>query len=597
MSDIRILNDNHSFSRWIRSLLLMPAVLFSLTVAGQNSDEPAELSRVFFLKNCTVVRQPGVTLTGQSVIIRNGLIEDVGPNLKIPFNAQVVDTDSMFVYAGFIDAFSNTGIAKPEQKERPKVQDPDNPPMDVAGITPQILAADLYKPNDKSVGEMRAAGFTMSHVAPRGLMLPGRSALMSLGEGDADRMVVRKSVSQTGQFASTRGVYPSTVIAVIAKFRELFRNAANAGAHEELYKTNPAGINRPEYSKEVLALYPLTKKQESMYFTAPKVKDLHRALALRDELGFNMILAEVKQGWTLMDRIQKTNTPVLLSVDLPDEDKKAEKKDKKEDAKPEEVKKEEKEEKKDKEAESKDVKSPEQEAFDTKKAQALKEYVSQAAEFEKKGIAFGFSFLDVKPGDIKKNIRRMMDHGLSEKAALSALTTYPAALLGVASSAGTVEKGKLANLVITDKSYFDEKSVVRFVFVDGRKYEYNDKAKKKSEDTKQDNVKSIAGKWSYEVEVPGQSSAGTMRVSKEAGNYKILVANENEPSKEREATDVSVEGNKLSFRLEVDMNNFPLKLDFNLTMDTKNFSGSVSVGQFGSFPVKGELIDGPDMKL
>jgi hypothetical protein len=584
------------------AIFLLMVCSLPIAVSAQNSDEPAEVSRTFYLKNCTVVRQPGMQLTGQNVIIRNGLIEDIGPTLKVPFDAQVLNTDSMFVYAGFIDAYSNTGIPKPENKERPKVSDPDNPPMDVAGITPQMAAMDAFKPSDKSVVDMRAAGFTMSHIAPRGLMLPGRSSLMSLGEGEADRLTVKKTVGQTGQFAYTRGVYPSTVIAVISKFRELYKNAAIAGAHEEQYKINPAGLQRPNYSKELTALYPLTKKQEPMFFNAPKVKDLHRALALKDELGFNIVLAEVKQGWTLADRIAKSATGILLSLELPEAEKKAESKDKKEDDKDKvknaesEVKDEKPKEDKteDKPAEKPEVKSPEQEAFDAKKEQAYKDYLSQAAEFEKKAIPFGFSYLDVKPGDIKKNIRKMMDHGLSEKAALAALTTYPASLLGVSNIAGTVEKGKIANLILTDKSYFDEKSAIKFIFVDGVKYEFAEKAKKKkSEDSKEDSG-NLAGTWSYEVEVPGQSQEGKMKVRSEGGSYKILVANESDPGAEREATDVLVDGNSLSFSLNIDMNNIPLKLEFDLKLENKTFKGSVAVGQFGSFPVKGELIDGPN---
>lgn len=581
-------------------VLLLAGCVFPFTISAQNSDEPAEISRTFYLKNCTVVRQPGVQLAGQSVIIRNGLIAEVGPSLKVPFDAQVVETDSMFVYAGFIDAFSNTGVPKPEQRDRPKVTDPDNPPMDVAGITPQLIAADAFKPTDKSIGDMRAAGFTMSHVAPRGLMLPGRSSLMSLSDGDTDKLTIKKTVGQTGQFAFTRGVYPSTVIAVISKFRELYKNAAIAGGHEEQYKINPAGLQRPDYSKEVLALNPLTKKQEPLFFTAPKIKDLHRALALKDELGFNIVLTEVKQGWAIADRIAKSATGVLLSLDLPEEDKKQEKKEKAGEEKSDEKKgdKEEKakeEKKEEKKSEKPEVKSPEQEAFDTKKEQAYKAYLSQAAEFEKKGVQFGFSYLDVKTGDIKKNVRRMIESGLSEKAALTALTTYPAGLLGISAIAGTVEKGKLANLVVTDKSYFDEKSSIKYVFVDGKKYDFADKGKKKKEDNGKDDTGSLAGTWTYEVEVPGQSQGGKLKVTPESGTYKILVANDSDPGADREAKDVLVDGNSLTFTLDVDMNNIPLKLEFDLTLDKKTFKGSVAVGQFGSFPVKGEMIDGPKL--
>ncbi|MBK8887681.1 MAG: amidohydrolase family protein [Saprospiraceae bacterium] len=128
-------------------------------------------------------------------------------------------------------------------------------------------------------------------------------------------------------------------------------------------------------------------------------------------------------------------------------------------------------------------KNPEKEAFDVKKEQSIKEYLSQAALFEKQGILFGFSFLNVKPSDIKNNIRTLIENGLSEDAALAALTTNPAQILGINNVSGTVEKGKIANLIITDKPYFNEKSAVKYTFVDGRKYEYQGKKKQENKPT------------------------------------------------------------------------------------------------------------------
>ncbi|MGB4959382.1 MAG: amidohydrolase family protein [Saprospiraceae bacterium] len=566
----------------------------SNTITAQNSDSPKPISNTYYLQNCFVVKQPGTILSGQSVIIRDGFVIDVGPGLNIPFDAQVIKTDSMYVYAGFIDGYSNTGIAKPENRERPKITDPGNPPNDVAGITPQVEATDLFKSSDKSVGDMRSSGFGISHVSPRGLMLPGKSALYLLSDGSNDKLLLKSSENQNFQLEANRGSYPATTIAVMAKFRDLYKNAAIAGSHVDKYTLNPAGLSRPDYSKELMALYPVTNKKTPLYFVARNTKDVHKALSLKDELGFDLVLTEVKQGWHYMDRIKKGNVPIFLSLELPDEDKKDDKSGEKKDSTlSKDVKKVEKKDstlsKDVKKVENKEV-DPAKDAFDKKKEMSVKEYLSQAATFEKNGIKFGFSFLSVKPSDIKKNVRRLIENGLSENTALAALTTHPAQMLGISQMAGTVEKGKIANLVITDKSYFDEKSNIKYVFVDGKKFDYSEKPKKA--DAKSSEEGKMVGAWSYTVETPGSTQKGKMNIKKVSGEYKITVKDDSSPNEEDTANNVSVNGNNITFYINANMGQ-PVKIDFDLKFEDKKYSGSVSVGQFGSFPIKGDYEGEP----
>jgi Amidohydrolase family len=561
--------------------------IFSGTFLGlyaQNSDTPKQLSNTYFLKNCFVVKQPGVTLSGQNVVIKDGLIAEIGPNILPPFDAQMIKSDSFYVYAGFIDGYSNTGIVKPENKERAKISDPGNPPNDLAGITPQLKAIDQFKSSEKSVSDMRSAGICLSNVVPRGLMLPGSSDLILLSDGPQDKMLLKAGTGQSFQLEPMRGGFPSTTIGVISKFRDLYKNANIVGSHDEKFKLNAAGLSRPDYSKELVALYPVTTKKQSLFFKAQKTKDVHKALSLKNELGFEMILADVKQGWHYIDQIKKTNSKVFISIELPEDDKKDIKKDSLKDVKNDSLK------TTPKKAESLSDKNPEKDSFDQVREKSLKEYVSQAATFEKAGIAFGFSFLDAKTADVKKNIKKMIDNGLSENAALAALTTNPAQILGVSHLVGTVEKGKIANLVITNKSYFEEKSTISYVFVDGKKYDFTEKPKK---DNKPSEAGKFTGKWSYVVEIPGSTQKGKVNVKKVDGNYKISIVDDSTPNEEDTAEDIKLEGNNLTFYIMADMGQ-PVKVDFDLKMEDQSYSGSVSIAQFGTFPIKGEYEGQPD---
>ena len=574
------------YTNQIRVFLYLIFIIFLLnaSLSAQNSDAPKPLSGTFYIKNCFVIPQPGSLLSGQNVIIKDGFISEIGAALKVPFDAQIVKADSLYVYAGFIDAHSNTGIAKPENKDRPKIQDPGNPPNDVAGITPQISGSDVFKSGDKTVADMRSAGFGISQVSPRGLMLTGQNCIFLLGEDANDKMLLKTNTSLNFQLETNMGVYPSTSIAVLAKFRDLYKNANIAGMHEEKFKLNPAGLSRPDYSKEMMAIYPVTIKKMPLYFVAPKTKDVHKALSLKDELGFDIVLSEVKQGWHYLDRIKKSNIPVLLSLELPEEDKKDTKKEsdapeKKDSTATKEVKKVVKEEK-----------NPEMDDFDKKKEGSVNQYLEQAGMFEKQGVKFGFSYLTVKPADIRKNIRKLIQNGLSENYALSALTTHPAQILGISHLVGTVEKGKIANLVITEKPYFDEKATIKYVFVDGQKYDFA--AKPKKIDNKPAESGKHIGSWSYTVEIPGSTQKGKIIIKKSSGEYKVTVIDDSAPSEEDTASDVNVDGNKITFNITTDMG-APVKVDFDLNFEDKYYTGSVSVGQFGTFSIKGDYEGEP----
>ncbi len=556
-------------------------LLFSSNLLCQNSDAPKNISTTYYIKNCFVFKDPGTLLSGQNIIIKDGLISEIGQNIKPPFDAQIIPADSMYVYAGFIDAYSHTGIPKSENKDRPKVADPGNPPNDVAGITPQVTAADLYKPYDKSVADMRSSGFVISQVSPRGLMLPGQSCLFLLGEGNSDKMLLKKSTSQNFKLESNWGIYPSTSIAIMSKFRDLYKNAQISRLEEEKYRKNSVGTSRPKYSKEVSALYALTNNETPLYFLAPLTKDVNKALSLRKELGFNLVLAEVKQGWHYADQIKKHHIPILLSLDLPEEEKKeikknldtSEKKDSlaKENTKVEIVN-----------------KNPDEESYDKRKAAALKEYLNQAALFEKQGIPFGFSYQNVKPGDIRKNIKKLIDNGLSEKYALAALTTHPAEILGISGIAGTVEKGKMANIVLTDKPYFEDKSAIKYVFVDGQIYKYSENPKKA--ENKTNGLKTMTGNWTFETNLPDRLKKGILKCEQQGDAYNITLMDDLFPSKELVATAIKREGNEIRFTISTETEPIYV-LSFNLKFEDNSFTGLISRGQKGTFAVSGNRMN------
>ena len=546
---------------------------------SQNSNDAKEVTTTYYIKNAFVVQKPGTVLSNTSILIKDGMIKAVGPNISIPFDAEVIDADSMYVYAGFIDACSHAGIGKKENKDRPRVDNPGSPPKDLAGITPQYtVRSAIGEKLDKSMGEMRALGFGFVHVVPRGRMLPGQGSVLSTGDLKPAQSIVKENVSEFAQFKSARGMFPATTIGVMSQFRDLIKNATYSNNYKKAYALNPTGLDRPKQSEELAALYPVVENKMPVFFYAPKVKDVNRALILQKELGFNMILTGVRQGWPLMSSLTATRNPIVLSLKLPEEIKE----DKKDEAK-DEAKESDKTDKKEKLKKKKPAKEedPETKMLKERKKKSHDAYVSQAAMFEKQRIKFSFSSLDAKSKNIRNNILRMVKGGLSEDAALSALTTNPAALLGISAMAGTIEQGKIANVFITDKPYFDEKSKIKYLIIDGNvKHNKEEKKKKKSDDA---NGGDLAGMWSYEVEMPGASQSGTISVEGTGDDISIGVDSSDEPGEYIDATNISYDGASLSFDLSVD----GMTYNVNVDVDGTSFEGTVSVGEFGSFPMTG----------
>lgn len=570
--------------RWLLPFLLL------LPVLSWAQDERPPVTRAYFINNAYVVQEPGKVIDLGGVIIRNGLIEAVGKGLKAPLDAKTLEGDSLYVYAGFIEGLSHTGVPKPKQPERgsrPEVKDPGNPPNDVAGIQPERSVTDLMKADDKSVADMRALGFTAAHVVPHGGMLPGQGAIVLLGGDNEREMVLRANTSLYSAFEGGQRVYPATTMAIMSKYRELYKQAEQVKGHAGKYAANSRGMARPEYDDVLAAFFPVIDKKMPVFFEVEDIKEVYRAMGLSKELGFNLVLAEVSRGQLVMDKLKSTNTPVFLTLDLP----KAKKEDKKEKGDKDKGDKKETDEKdtdeKDVDKKEGDKKvSPEKKMMmdkaEARRDASRKELEEQAAMLAKGGITFGFSTLNVKASDVRAHLGRMIKAGLTEDQALAALTTNPAKMLGIAQVAGTVEKGKIANLVVTDKPYFAEGSNVRYVIVDGMPHEYEVKKKKGPSDP--DAVVMAVGEWNITIQVPGQSTESMVTITDDGGSLSGTIASDGDS---RNLSGVSLDGDNLTFGSKFEAGGQSISLSFDLIIDGDNIEGSVKAGGFGSFDVEG----------
>ena len=558
----------------------LAAFALSLSLAPQAAAQPydgvPDVTSTYAIENARVVQAPGQVLDRATVVVRDGQIVSVGADVAIPSNAKRIAGDSLTIYAGFIDGLSHAGIPRPrtDPRDNDDVDDPGNPPRDVAGIQPDRQAHTMLDAGDKSLTDLREAGFTVAHAVPHGRMLPGSGALILTAGDTPEALVLRRDVSLFAQYEGGDDVYPETPMAIIATMRQLYREAERRQRIETLYASNASGMERPEYSAEHYALFPTLDGRQPVMFYTDGALETYRTLSLHEELGFPLLLAGLHGAMDATDAVEASGAPVFLSMVLPEADDEPDSLRVTYDPNLRTAS------HTDVEAEVANLKA--------RVRQERQRYYQHAAMLQERGIPFGFSTKDVKTGDIKDNLRTMIENGLSEDAALAALTTTPAEILGLSQSMGTVEAGKMANLVVTTGPYFDEESRIAWVFVDGVPYEMDDEPRRRAGEGGA--LVNPVGEWRYEVSTPQGNFPGVLTFEGSRDNLAGTVTSAAGDAPQ-DITDISVDDNTISFAFDGGTMG---RIMMTVTLFGDELEGSVTVSDTGTFAVTGERLSGPN---
>ncbi|XWN35928.1 MAG: amidohydrolase family protein [Balneola sp.] len=546
-----------------RLLFVLPLIGFTSNLQAQSDptgESPA--TRTYAITNATIIQAPGKVMEEGTIVITDGLITSIGKNVRIPATADVIDGTEMFIYPGFIDGMSNTGADRPQNPERPDNLFTPDPPNYYAGITPENQVIDQIKVDENSIEAMRKVGFTVSHTVPYGRMLPGSGALILLRDADhPDNLILSEGSSLYSQFSGAPGAYPGNTLGIMAKFRNLYKNAELSKNHTELYASNPNGISRPVRDRVSEAFYPVIEKQQPIFYNASNSLEARRAIRLQKELGFNLVLGNLQEGWDLADDIKESDTKVFMSLELPKEPK-----DSKDEGKSDEVK-----------------------QLEERRMEFYKKYVTQYLKLQEAGIKFGFSSIDARPNQLKDNILTIIENGLSEDEALAALTTNAADLLGISDMTGTLDEGKIGNLIVSKGPYFDKDSQIKYVFVDGEKHEYDikDGSKVKEGDSATPaNLEAILGTWNYEFTTPQGTQTGTFVFTNESDILSgIMTSSDGTP--DTDLQNISFLDGELSFDFSIDAGGQAVDIVVVGVVDGNNYDAEASVAAFNfTFPIQ-----------
>jgi len=201
-------------------------------------------------------------------------------------------------------------------------------------------------------------------------------------------------------------------------------------------------------------------------------------------------------------------------------------------------------------------------------------------------VDFAFTTRGLKNlANFSKNLRKIIEAGLPEERALAALTTVPAKILGIDAMTGTLETGKIANVIVADGPLFEKDTKIQRVFVDGVEYRAEEKEKPKGDP---DAVVDPRGEWSVVFEISGQTFQRTWTISGEPDSYKGTAETQRGTVTFEE---VGLEGNALTVA-------FPSRGGFGSTEITVIIEGDTfeGIAEMGtrSVPVKGTRTSGPE---
>lgn len=400
-----------------------------------------ERSGSYCLVNAQIVKNAGTIIPNGVLIVRKGVIVDVGANLPVPKDAVVIDCKGKTIMPSFIDIYSDYGVPVPQRSGTPfNYYAPTQFNSQTKGafgwnqaIKAETDAVTLLATDPAKAKSLRDIGFGTVLTHQKDGIVRGTGAAVTLSDLKENLNIVKDRASAHYSFSkgtSTQS-YPGSLMGSIALLRQTFLDAA-------WYKSNPLaeGVNLS------LAAFNNNLGLPQIFEANDKWADV-RADRIGDEFKIQYIIKGGGNEYQRINEIAATKAPFIIGLNYP---------------------------------EAMDVEDPN----DARRVSLgqLKHWEmapGNAAALEKAGIRFCLTTADLK--DSKQffaNLRKALQFGLSENAAFEALTTTPASLLGIQDKVGSLEKGKLANFLVTSGNIFDEKTVIYENWVRGIAYTVKD---------------------------------------------------------------------------------------------------------------------------
>lgn len=418
------------------TLLICAGSVFAQQIGNPTTQQGVLPPRgTFAIRNARIVTVSGPDIENGTVVIRDGKIEAVGTNVSVPAGAQTIEGRGLSVYPGMIDAGTNMGLVEVPQGANGTVD-----LSEVGDLNPNAKAIIAVNPHSAHIGVTRVEGITNTLTAPTGGLISGQAALINLlGTAPKEMAVVPQAAlvinyprigfggggfgggfQQPANLADTLTANERQV----EQIRKMLRDAEAYGRAQDAYAKDKS-LPRPDRNVVLEPLVPYVRGEQPVIFRADREAEIRGAIRFAEEMKLKPIILGGNDAWKVASLLKEKNIPVILTgiFSLP---------------------------------------GREDDAYDS--------LYENPAKLQQAGVRFCIS-----TGDGGPEVRNLAQYagmaaafGLSKADAVKSVTLFPAQILNVADRLGSIEVGKMANLVVTDGDLLEIRTRIKYLLIDGR---------------------------------------------------------------------------------------------------------------------------------
>lgn len=492
-----------------------------------------------------------------TVVIRKGLIEAVGPAVAVPPDARVLDLGGRTLSPGLLDLTSSLGLAAPAAPTAGGgggggAAAPQGGPR--PGLDPEREVARELKVAPADIKPLRDLGITAVLVAPSRGLFRGASALVPLRDSVTASDILRAPVAMHMGYQGVPGDYPGTLLGVITYQRQSFYDAQRQALLLDRYKANPRGMARPENDASLDALVPVVRGQLPLFIDASNENEIRRAIRLAKEFNLKVTLVGATEGFEALDALAGSSAVVSVNYPQPAQTTKWAYR-------------------------LSQRRAPGDSAASAREAQKLIE--GNAATLYKAGVRFALASGGSR--DFLPNVRKAVAAGLPASVALEAVTIRAAELAGAGEILGSIEAGKIANLVISNGDLLSDSARVSGVFVDGIRYEVTPPpaARAAGGGNAAGNLPpaQIGGSWALNMTSPQGPMDITMTVTQNGASFGGTMTS---MMGTNDISEGQIAGRTVTWSMTLQFGGQSITLNYRGEVDGNKMTGTAELGSFGS---------------